>query len=317
MRERLGKFLSGMLKSNRVPYSILLYGEEGTGKRDLAFEFATAILCLNKGYPPCGACESCKHMVDFQNRSFEELAFYGEDRRGKSVYLYLRGDHPDFVYLAPEKAEIKIDQIRGLKDFVYLSPALSGKKVILIHPAETMNPHAQNALLKVLEEPPQHTHFILVANALQRILPTVLSRSFLLQVPSYTQEELKDLTGIEDPLLLELAGGSVNMALKLKEDKELLQTARTIVEGDTLSFYKKALEVEKWEQERQRMLLKLLRNIFHKRYVEGKDLRDRRLLDMLSAGIEYLSKGIRVGLLIFQLRGGSRYVLHKGKVSGQ
>ena len=94
----------------------------------------------------------------------EELKFYGEDKRGKKVYLYLRGDHPDFIYLAPEKAEIKIDQIRGVKDFAYLTPALSKRKVIFIEPAEAMNPYAQNALLKVLEEPPEDTHFILITS---------------------------------------------------------------------------------------------------------------------------------------------------------
>ena len=83
-------------------------------------------------------------MEDFKQKKTEELKFYGEDKKGKKVYLYLRGDHPDFIYLAPEKAEIKIDQIRGVKDFAYLTPALSKRKVIFIEPAEAMNPYAHN-----------------------------------------------------------------------------------------------------------------------------------------------------------------------------
>ena len=169
MREKIKKFLSSLFYQNRVPSSIIFYGKEGIGKKELGFELAMALLCLENKYPPCGSCESCRHMEDFKQKKTEELKFYGEDKKGKKVYLYLRGDHPDFIYLAPEKAEIKIDQIRGVKDFAYLTPALSKRKVIFIEPAEAMNPYAQNALLKVLEEPPEDTHFILMSSQLQKL----------------------------------------------------------------------------------------------------------------------------------------------------
>ncbi|MCS7278299.1 MAG: DNA polymerase III subunit delta', partial [Aquificaceae bacterium] len=315
MRERLKKFLSGMFYQGRVPSSIIFYGKEGIGKRELALEFAEALLCLEDKYPPCGSCESCRHMKSFRHKSIEELMFYGEDKRGKSVYLYLRGDHPDFIYLNPEKAEIKIDQIRAVKDFVYLSPALSKRKVVFVEPAESMNQYAQNALLKVLEEPPEDTHFLLVTHKLQKILPTVRSRSFLLEVPPLTQEELKEITGINDVILLELSEGSIKMAMKLKEDKELLSTARAILEGDVLTFYKKVLEVEKWEQDRQYDLLRVVQALLHRRYVENRSLADKQALDKVSMGLEYLSKGLRLSLLLFQLRGGNANVLYKGALS--
>ncbi len=316
MRERLKRFLSRLFHQKKLPASLLLYGKEGVGKKDLAFEFATAILCLQEMYPPCGGCPSCLHMQDFRQKKEEELYFYGEDKRGKKVYLYLQGDHPDFVYLKPEKAEIKIDQIRGVKDFVYLRPVLSKRKVVLIEPADTMNPQAQNALLKVLEEPPEDTHFLLVAHRLQKLLPTVRSRSFLLEVPPLSKEELREKTGIQDPLILELSEGSLNMALKLKEDKELLSSAKAVLEGDVLTLYKKALEVEKWDYERQALLLKIIISLLHKRYLETREEVYQQALDKASAGLEYLSKGIRLSLLLFQLRGGEKNVLHKGKVSG-
>ncbi|MCS7170838.1 MAG: DNA polymerase III subunit, partial [Aquificaceae bacterium] len=268
MRDKLTRFLGRMFYSRRVPSSIIFYGKEGIGKRDIAFELSKALLCIEEKYPSCGRCESCVHMMSFDKRKDEELRFYGEDKRGKSVYLYMRGDHPDFVYLAPERSEIKIDQIRGVRDFIYLSPALSKRKVVLIEPADSMNPYAQNALLKILEEPPQDTHFLLVSNNLQRILPTVRSRSFVIEVPPLTKEELKTLTKIEDPALLELAEGSVKMAKRLKEDRELINTAELILEGKVLDLYKKALEVEKWEQERQYYLLRLLQSIYHRKFIE-------------------------------------------------
>lgn len=316
MRERIKRFLSSMFYQNRVPASIILYGKEGVGKKDLGFELAMSLLCHEKSYPPCGNCISCRHMKDFLGKKKEELKFYGEDKRGKKVYMYLRGDHPDFIYLAPEKGEIKIDQIRGLKDFVYLSPALSKKKVVIIEPAETMNPFAQNALLKILEEPPQDTHFILITNRLEKILPTVRSRSFLIEVPPLNPEELKALTHIEDPLILDLSEGSIKTAMELKERMHILKVAKEIIEGDIITLYKRSLEVESWDQQDQQILLKLLQTILHKRYVENRSYSYRKALDMVSMGIEYLNKGIRLSLLFFQLKGGSKDVLYKGKVFG-
>ncbi len=315
-REGLKKFLGRLFYQRRVPASVLFYGKEGVGKRDIAFEFASSLLCLEEAYPPCGRCESCRHMQDFKEKREEDLLFYGEDKKGKRVYLYLQGDHPDFVYLKPERAEIKIDQIRGVKDFVYLRPALSKRKVVLVEPADTMNPQAQNALLKVLEEPPEGTHFLLIASRIEKVLPTIRSRSFLLEVPPLREEEIRALTGIEDPLILELSEGSLKMALKLKEDAELLKVARSILEGDVLTLYKRSLEVDQWDYERQSMLLKIIMAIVHRKYLETRDEGYKQALDKASLGLEYLSKGIRLSLLLFQLKGGVRNVLHKGKVSG-
>ncbi|MFN7065796.1 MAG: DNA polymerase III subunit [Aquificaceae bacterium] len=316
MRERLRKFLGNMFYKGRMPSSLIFYGKEGIGKRDMGFELAMSLLCLEGKYPPCGACSSCKYMKSFLRKKPEELRFYGEDRKGKKVYLYLQGDHPDFIYLAPERTEIKIDQIRGVKDFIYLSPALSKRKVVLIEPAHAMNPYAQNALLKVLEEPPYDTHFILITHRLEKILPTIKSRSFLVEVPPLSQEELKSITQTEDSLILELSEGSLRMVLELKEKAEVIRIAKDILQGDVGTLYKRALEVEGWSQEEQYLILRVLQAILHKNYIKSRNPQDRKALDAVSLGLEYLSKGIRLSLLFFQLRGGSKYVLHKGKVFG-
>ncbi len=316
MRDRVKKFLSRMFYQDKVPSSVILYGKEGIGKKDLGFEFAMSLLCHERVYPPCGVCVSCKHIKVFYQKKPEELKFYGEDKRGKKVYLYIQGDHPDFIYLMPEKGEIKIDQIRGVKDFVYLSPALSKRKVVFIEPADAMNPFAQNALLKVLEEPPYDTHFILIAHRLEKLLPTVLSRSFLIQVPPLTTQELREIAHIEDPFILELAEGSIKIAIDLKEHVHILNTAKDIIEGDILTLYKRSLEVESWNQQDQSTLLRILQAMLHKRYMESKDPSDKKALDLVSMGLEYLNKGIRLSLLLFQLKGGNKNVSYKSKISG-
>ncbi|MFN3869989.1 MAG: DNA polymerase III subunit [Aquificaceae bacterium] len=316
MRERIKKFIASMFYKNRVPSSLIFYGKEGIGKREIGFELSMSLLCLEGKYPPCGECPSCRHMRDFLQKKTEELRFYGEDKKGKRIYLYLRGDHPDFAYLAPEKVEIKIDQIRGVKDFVYLSPALSKKKVVFIEPADAMNPYAQNALLKVLEEPPPDTHFILISQRIEKILPTIKSRSFLLEIAPLTQEELKSITQIEDLLILELSEGSIKMANQLKEKTHIIQTAKDILQGNVETLYKKSLEVENWDLQDQILLLKVLQALIHKSYMESKSYQHRKALDAISLGLEYLNKGIRLSLLFFQIKGGINDVLHKGKVFG-
>jgi DNA polymerase III, gamma/tau subunits len=201
---KLQIFLERMFNQKRVPQALLFYGKEGIGKREIAFELSKALLCLNGQYPACGVCESCRLLKDFFSQPEEKLKVY-ED----GTFVYLQGDHPDFIYLKPEKTEIKVDQIRAVRDFVYIKPALSPKKVVVIYNADAMNPCAQNALLKVLEEPPLDTHFILVSHNLNSILPTIKSRCFMLEVPPLTKEELAQRTGIKDDLLLELSEGSL------------------------------------------------------------------------------------------------------------
>jgi DNA polymerase-3 subunit delta' len=150
---KLQAFLERMYKQNRVPQALLFYGKEGVGKREIAFELSKALLCLKSQYPACGVCESCRLLRDFFSQPEEKLKVY-ED----GTFVYLQGDHPDFIYLKPEKTEIKVDQVRAVREFVYIKPALSHKKVVVIYNAGAMNSYAQNALLKVLEEPPLDTH---------------------------------------------------------------------------------------------------------------------------------------------------------------
>jgi len=120
-----------------------------------------------------------------------------------------------------------------------------------------------------------------------------------------SEEELKEKTGIDDPLILELSEGSLEMALKLKEDKELINTAKALLEGNILTLYKKALEVEDWEYERQLILLKAITNLLHKKYLETRKEVYKQALDKLSMALEYLSKGIRLSLLLFVVSGRS------------
>ncbi|WP_448587396.1 DNA polymerase III subunit [Thermocrinis sp.] len=311
-------FLEKMYKQGRIPQATLFYGKEGVGKRELAFELSQAILCLRSQYPSCGICESCRQLKNFFSIPEEKLSIYGESSSGKSVFLYLQGEHPDFVYLKPEKTEIKVDQIRAVREFVFVKPALSRKKVVMVYNAEKMNPYAQNALLKVLEEPPEDTFFVLVSHNLNKILPTVKSRCFALEVPPLTKEELSQKTGIKDPMLLELADGSLRLLNQLQEKKDLVELAMSFLRADFISLHKMADKVENMDTEDQVFFLKVFAHLIHQRYLQERRELYKFMLDRVHSTMEHLGKGVSLRLLLFYLRlkGGDKGALHKGSLQG-
>ncbi len=145
------EFLQKAQENKKIPTSTLLVSKKDI--TDLAMPFAKGILCQN-GVPwGCGSCHSCS-------------IFYEK--------------HPDFIWIGKEG--IKINDIRVASDFFVLRPNYSNSKVCLISNIQTMQKEAANALLKTLEEPPVYMKFILTADSISNIIPTILSRSFVLEV---------------------------------------------------------------------------------------------------------------------------------------
>lgn len=161
----------------RLPNAILLKGAQGIGKLSLAQRFAQALLCeapLSDGHP-CRTCASC--------------------------HWFEQGNHPDYRLVQPEalsvdderepkasakkpSQEISVEQIRLLSDFSNLGAHRGGYRVVVIHPAESMNANSANSLLKTLEEPTENLFFILVTHKPQQLLPTIKSRCLSVAVPT-------------------------------------------------------------------------------------------------------------------------------------
>lgn len=138
-------------QQNAMPHALLLEGPKGLGKLDFAKILAARVLCQKEGALPCGHCRSC-HLFE--------------------------GFHPDLIFLEPEEKSsvIKIDALRGMIEKIQQTSTCGAYQVVIIHPAEAMNVNCANALLKTLEEPPDHVIFLLVSHQAAVLPPTVLSR---------------------------------------------------------------------------------------------------------------------------------------------
>lgn len=156
-----------IIKTGRIPNAFLFAGPLGSGKRQTGFEFAKLCNCRNKGSSPCGLCTPCKKIT-------ADL-------------------HPDIISLglADKKKAISISQIRDLGHQLSIRPNEAAHRMVFIQDADLMNIQAQNGLLKVLEEPPDNTFFILSATKTAPLLPTILSRCRQIRFAPVSRAQVK------------------------------------------------------------------------------------------------------------------------------
>lgn len=144
--------LSKLMESGRFPHALIIEGEEGIGKKTLAKDIACALVCRGND-KPCGECAQCKKAV--------------------------AAIHPDISEYIPAGTanSFHVDTVRNIINDAYVQPNEADYKIYILANAHCMNQNAQNALLKILEEPPKYVVFILTTNSKSALLSTVLSRS--------------------------------------------------------------------------------------------------------------------------------------------
>jgi DNA polymerase III subunit delta' len=197
---------------SRPAQALLLAGPRGVGKGALARAWAQALLCeapLPDG-TACGGCPACHWFVTGAHPDFRLITL--QEKTGKE------GE-------ARMATAIEVEQAREAVEYVQLSTYRAGFRVVLVNPADSLNLAAANALLKVLEEPPLMTVFVLVSDQPRRLLPTIRSRCTRLDIglPS-TDIAMQWLVSerVENAAtLLDLSGGAPLDALNWAEDAEL------------------------------------------------------------------------------------------------
>lgn len=209
-----------MARRDRLPHAFLVSGRTGIGKVEFAREFARSLLCESPiDRLACGQCPSCHWFGQSNHPDYREIFPEAADEGDGETAEAEAGKEAGKKSLV-----IKIDQVRAIRDFVSLSTHRAGHRVIVLHPAEALQPAAANALLKTLEEPPPATVMLLVADRPARLLPTIRSRCETVALRTPPREHALAWLragGASDPeVALALAGGAPLLAAALAEPRE-------------------------------------------------------------------------------------------------
>lgn len=222
-----------------LSHAYILSGPAGSGKRTLAGLLAAALVCTGGGERPCLSCPGCRKA--------------------------LAGIHPDIVRAGDDGKDISVAQVRQLRADAYIRPNEADRKIYILENAQTMNPSAQNAMLKLLEDGPAYAVFFLLAENGSALLPTVRSRCETLELapvspaqaeewlakafPGRTAEEIRraalECQGILGRAAALLEGG--------QEEDGLEETARSLsaaLEGeDELALFEATQALDKLSRE--------------------------------------------------------------------
>ena len=242
-----------MLARERFPHAIILAGPQGAGKYTLALMLARAMDCLNPretdGLPDfCGACENCRRIgeaADLEARCAEAVeAREGLRETDKRETRILVQPHPDVLVIPPDPPQmmIKVDQVRHVNETIRYKPA-EGKRRIFVFSDAAFMKEAANALLKVLEEPPEFANIFLLARNPGELLPTIRSRcvSFTLsalplsEIEEYLAKYRPEWNARQRQLAARLSRGAIGRARSL--NLEQYMAAR----GDALTLVTTAI----------------------------------------------------------------------------
>ncbi len=234
------------VQANKMAHAQLISGKEGALNLPLALAYANYIQCTDRR--PDDACGVCPACAKNQKYIHPDLHFVfplsnvkndkDSDRFKAEITKAWRNflteqpfgkldDWTNFYGGENKQALISREESREIIKTLSLKPFESAYKIMVIWQPEYMHGSAANGILKILEEPPQNTFFFLVTNAADQLLPTITSRTQLIQVPLLSDEDIDQYlqqntssTETERSNILQLADGDLNMALRLTENEE-------------------------------------------------------------------------------------------------
>ncbi len=234
--------LRRLLKSGRVPHSLLFAGAGGVGKRRFALELAKSIVCPNpKVGEACDVCASCRRADNFN-------APKADDRDAFKRVSFT--EHPDIGFILPYNKNILVDAVRDLETEANFRPFEASNRFFLIDDADKMNDSASNALLKTLEEPPATSYIFLITSRPDALLPTIRSRCQTLRFAPVEASEIekylsksKEFSAEDAALLSRLSGGRIGYARNADLDKFRGRRAAMLKVIESVSINKNRAEL--------------------------------------------------------------------------
>jgi len=253
-------------------HAYIFEGERGAGSFEAARLFANALVCDKISVAPCGSCNSC--------------------------LLAKAGNHPDIHIVTPQKDKknISVEQIRDIICDAAKKPYETGKKVYIVAYGDEMNEQAQNAFLKILEEPPEYAVFVILAENAVSLLPTVRSRCETVKFAPVGEEKIREILKKAYPdiknadFLAKYALGNIEKAKLLAQDEGFMplrsgafETLKKLLAKELVKSYDVAefFELNKEDAETVlRLFLDFLRDIVliqndGERYIVNADYKDK------------------------------------------
>ncbi len=241
-QEPVKKHLIDTVKEKRISHAQLFLGPEGSGNLPLAIAYAQYIFCTNKDeYDACGTCPSCKKVQAFSHPDLHfsyPIHLQKSTRTSDDVFADWKKQLETSIYFSVQdwyktlgndnkQGTIGTEESQRIVKKIALKSYEGGYKILIMWLPEMMNLQASNKLLKIIEEPPKDTLFLLVSENQEKIIPTILSRTQLVKVPRLKEAILTDylirekgLPKNEAETFAHLSEGNVALAFSLMENKE-------------------------------------------------------------------------------------------------
>jgi DNA polymerase-3 subunit delta' len=226
-QHRVKQFFQKALERGRMSHAYLFVGHRGVGKEALALELAKALFCSSSTPKPCQECSDCLRVAKLNHPDLQFIfpaptKVREEEQNGIIKSIAANPYQREEIWANPSISIERIRELRRISSY----KSLEGKgRVIIIVDAERMTLEAANALLKILEEPPQKMYLLLVSSKANLLLPTITSRCQLIKFDPLTVEEIEEAlierTAVQRSQALlsaRLAAGSYRRALELLDE---------------------------------------------------------------------------------------------------
>ena len=275
------------LQSQHIAHAQLFFGTEGSANLAMALAYARYLHCENpQAEDACGSCSSCKkhqklihpdmHFV-FPTATTKKVDSKPMSRDFIKDWREIVIQHPYFgladwlesIGASDKQGNISVDESREIVKTLALKPFEGAYKILLVWLPEMMNIQSANALLKILEEPPPQTVFLLVSQDIKRMLVTIISRLQMVQIPTFTDKEVSQhliqhfkLSQSEAEQIAYLADGNMNRAYHLRYEGSnhdlndwLRQWMRDVYQVNWAGCLQHTETFDGWNREQQRNLL--------------------------------------------------------------